>query len=346
MLWLGSDGAKASKRSKRAGWRAARRARQPPRREDGSSSDVRVIGDKQPTFARVQVLVRLGAEAGDVTEGSGRLPGPARPQGVGTVLHQPQVMLAADARDRFEVGDVSAHVGQEQDAARVRLGLPPQVGEVDGQVRGGLHEDCVGTDVLDRSRHRCEGPAVKQHRVPGPDSQAVQGQVERRAAGVDPQRITPSHEIGELALPEGSLRLGSADFAITKQPSAATSSDWRGRLPLPGWGQGSRDRRQGGLDGGPAGVLAGSRSLRKVRPGSEVGKLGARRKDRKVDVDALGVLDAGAGVEDDHAVRRGEPPASRELPRSRRSTAAPSGQMNSPSFAASDPQRVEQRRRR
>ena len=201
--------------------------------QDRLGGQVGIVGRQQAALAGVDVLEGLGAEAGDHAEGAAQPAVPARAHGVGAVLDQQQVVAPADLQQAVHVGDVAAHVGQQQDPRAGLGGLAVQVLQVDVIGLGDLDQHRLRARVGDGPRHRRQGEGIDQHLVAGCDTRRLERDEKRAAAGVEPDHVAHAQVRGELLFQQRGLGQAVAVLAVAEQPA------------VPEQPFGGRDRRLG-----------------------------------------------------------------------------------------------------
>jgi hypothetical protein len=81
--------------------------------------------------------------------------------------------------------------------------------------------------VRDGARHRGQGEGVDQHLVAGLDARGLEGDEERAAAGVEPDRVADAEGAGELLLEERRLRQPGPVLAVAEQTAVAHQAERR-----------------------------------------------------------------------------------------------------------------------
>ena len=152
------------------------------RRHHGARGHNRVVRCQEPAFSGIHVLVGLRREGGRLAEIS-RLPvPPAGPHGVGAILDQAYIKPVADLHQPVHVGDVAAHMGQQQEAGpRIRR-LRLEVVHVDVIVGIDIHQHRHAADIVNRPRNRCQRIGVGQHLVARRDPAGPQRKLDGVAA--------------------------------------------------------------------------------------------------------------------------------------------------------------------
>ena len=138
--------------------------------ENGARRDILVVGDQHAALAGIDMLVALKREASRGAERAGRPPAPSRAVRVRAILNQRDVVAAADLDHLVHVGDVAAHVRQEQvlRAALARLAI--EIVQVDDEVVGDLDENVLAARMGDGAWYGRQREAVHEHAAAGPHS--------------------------------------------------------------------------------------------------------------------------------------------------------------------------------
>ncbi len=195
------------------------------------------------------MLERLGREAGGCAERAARPVSPAGTHRVRAVLDHRQAQLGRHVHEPVHVGEVAAHVGQEQEPGARAPGRSAQVGEVDVVVGSDADEHRIRPGVHDRARHGCQGEGVHQHRLAPGDTGGHQAGRHRRAAAVERHAVPAPDQGGEGRLELGDVPLAGVGLAVAEQAprrhelvgpvDAGGRYGWRRR-------EVEIDRRQGG----------------------------------------------------------------------------------------------------
>ena len=99
-----------------------------------------VAGDQEAALARIDVLVGLRTVAGGDTVQSALGVPPRRTHRMGAVLDHNYAVRIGDTHQRIHIGEVPAHMGEQQDARFARLDFAPQILKVDDQFGGDFNE--------------------------------------------------------------------------------------------------------------------------------------------------------------------------------------------------------------
>lgn len=136
---------------------------------------------------------------------------------MGAVLDELQPEFGAEARDRVHVGQVPAHMRQQQDARAGLLRLAPQIREVDHVILVDFDDDGSRPGMDDRAGHRREGKAVDQHRVARLHVQHFQPKKDRTAARIHRDAEAPADEGAEFPLEQRDIILVDTHLAVAEQ---------------------------------------------------------------------------------------------------------------------------------
>ena len=150
---------------------------------------------------------------------------------MGAILDHHEAETVADRHQAVHVADMSAHVRQQKDARARGLGLLFQMGEVDGQVFGDLHEDRGRADGGYGTGHRGKGKGVGQHPVPRANPDGAQGTGHGIAARGHGKAVARAREGGEFLFQQGSLGQFAGGGVVAMQPPVAQHGE-RGFDPL------------------------------------------------------------------------------------------------------------------
>ena len=154
-----------------------------PRRHHGARRDDRIIRRQEAALAGIHVLVGLRRKGGRPAE-IPRLPvPPAGPHGVGAVLDQADVQPVADFGQPVHVGDMAAHVRQQQEPRPRLHGLGLEVRHVDVIVGVDVDKHRHAADIVDRARDRRQRIGVGEHPVAGLDAAGAKRKLDGVAAG-------------------------------------------------------------------------------------------------------------------------------------------------------------------
>ena len=186
----------------------------------GGGGERRVVGAEEAALAAVDHLRRLRREArGARVAGAAELDVvPADAEGVRAVLDDDEVELVGELVDGLHVGDLPAHVRQQQVRRHARHDLRAQVVGVHhvGVGRLDVHRRRAG--VVDRRRHRGEREGVRQHVVARLHARRLQRDEERRAARVEADAVLEARRLAHVGLRQ--RRLGEVARRVPEERAA------------------------------------------------------------------------------------------------------------------------------
>ena len=122
---------------------------------------------------------------------------------------------------RRHIGDVAAHVREQQVLGATRARLRLEIGEIHGQIRRDLDQHMLSARVRDRAWHRRQREGIHQHFVAGLHARADERQKHRAAARIGGDAVFGADRRGELFFQQRHLGLVAERLAVAMQPARA-----------------------------------------------------------------------------------------------------------------------------